>query len=87
MAKGSDWQIEVVETVRGKELRGIIGELVDDQKGSKKIAPGKKKGKGDDVGHREKAELDSDDEQNSEMPVDDDDEVEEGSDEVYKEEL
>jgi protein OS-9 len=85
VAKGADWQIDVVETARGKELRGIIGDPKK-KDSTKKGSTGSSKGqKSEDEEEGEEEEIgDEDDEKSFE---DSDDEWEEGSEEGYKEEL
>jgi len=73
------WQIDVVETVRGKELRGSMGDQKSTNKDKKKSsAKGGKQSHND--GQKPDAELDADDHDDA------DDDVK-GSEETYKEEL
>jgi protein OS-9 len=74
VAEGKEWQLDVVETPRGRELRGIIAKDEDEKttKTKKKLKPKQKK-----------VDRDEDDRQDPEVEV----EKEAGSDETYKEEL
>lgn len=87
VAGGKAWRLDVVETPRGKELRGVIEEDEKTKEGVNKI--GKKQGieKKADDGKKEK-------DSSSDAKVEPDgleqevvEESEEGSDETYKEEL
>jgi protein OS-9 len=75
-ADGADWQIDVVETARGKELRGIIGDS-EEKKAQKAKAAKKSKLKENKAEEEEAYDDEADDEY----------ENAEGSEERYKEEL
>lgn len=76
------WKLDLVDTPRGREFRGIIeAEDVDDQKKSKKEKD-EKDGKG-----AEKKKSSKQAEQQEAEDEEDGEEVEEGSEEVYKDEL
>ena len=75
VAKGKDWQLDVVETAHGRELRGIISSDEDD-----KEKHGKKKKKQAKVGKK----IEQGDDQ---IEHNEDDGKDVGSDETYKEEL
>jgi hypothetical protein len=89
VADGAQWQIDVVETAHGKELRGIIG---DPKKDGKKAS---KKAKLDDSEAKKDKDKDKDEVVDEEDgydldsgPLDGAEEaVEDGSEESYKEEL
>jgi protein OS-9 len=72
VAEGKEWQLDVVETPRGRELRGIIAKDEKTTKTRKKLKP-----------KQQKVDQDEDDRQDHEAEV----EKEAGSDETYKEEL
>jgi protein OS-9 len=75
LAKGEKWQIDVVETPRGTEYRGIIG----DPKKAKKSSKGKDKSDGEEEEIGEDEELVWED--GDELGEDD------GSEETYREDL
>lgn len=77
-ADGADWQIDVVETARGKELRGIIGDLKKRKNPHGKPA----------AAHKPKAKQDAEHKDPRDSEADKNDEGSaEGSEERYKEEL
>jgi protein OS-9 len=83
-AGGADWQIDVVETARGKELRGIIADKPDETTDKKRKAGKKPKRKARD-GETEKKQR-----QRAEQAGDDTDDGGDegiGSEETFKEEL
>jgi protein OS-9 len=75
VAEGAQWQIDVVETARGKELRGIIG----DPNKHKKSSKGKDETDGED---EDASEADEEIWEDADKLGEDD-----GSEETYKEEL
>jgi protein OS-9 len=88
VADGKGWRLDVVETPRGKELRGVIEDgKEEDKKGDKK------KGENKEKEGKEGSNAGSDDpkEEKGDSPKEAEEELsglsEEGSDETYKEEL
>jgi protein OS-9 len=82
LAGRKGWKLDLVDTPRGREFRGIIeAEDVDEvKKGSKKEKDGKGSGMGTSKEQQSKGDAKDDEEG-------DEEEVEEGSEEVYKDEL
>ena len=79
VAAGKGWRLDVVETPRGKELRGVI-ETHDEGKKAAKEMKGEAGEIGADDAERESARVEK-------AEAGDEDESQKGSEEVYKEEL